>query len=151
MADRHGPIVRAMSTNDQALQLLAGVDLFEDLSKADLKKIQGLSKELTFKAGEDVITQHGRGGRFYLVTEGEAVVSINGRPNRLLAPGDYFGEMSLIDGEPRSATITARTPLRTFTLASFNFRPLMLKHPTITYKLLVAMSRRVRGLDRDMI
>jgi CRP-like cAMP-binding protein len=151
MFERHRPIVRAMPTTDQVLDLLARVDLFDDLSKADLRRIHGLSKELTFKAGQDVITQEGRGGRFYLVTEGEAVVEINGRPNRLLGVGDYFGEMSLIDGEPRSATITARTPLRTFTLASFNFRPLMLKHPTIMQKLLIALSRRIRELDRDSI
>jgi CRP-like cAMP-binding protein len=142
---------RGMATNEQLLDLLGRVDLFEDLSKADLRRILGSAKELTFDAGEDVVTQHGRGGRFYLVTDGEALVEVNGRPNRLVRVGEYFGEMSLIDGEPRSATVTARTPLRTLTLASFTFRPLMLKHPSITQKLLIAMTRRVRNMDRDSI
>jgi CRP-like cAMP-binding protein len=142
---------RAMATNEQLLDLLGRVDLFEDLSKADLRRILGSAKELTFDAGDEVVTQHARGGRFYLVTDGEALVEVNGRPNRLVRVGEYFGEMSLIDGEPRSATVTARTPLRTLTLASFTFRPLMMKHPSITQKLLIAMTRRVRGMDRDSI
>jgi CRP/FNR family transcriptional regulator, cyclic AMP receptor protein len=58
--------------------------------------------------------------------------------------------MSLIDGEPRSATVKATTPLRTLTIASFNFRPLLLEHPTIAYKLLMTLSRRVRDLERQL-
>jgi CRP-like cAMP-binding protein len=142
-------MVRGVPTTEQVLQLLGQVELFEGLSKAELRKIHGLSKELSFDAGEDVITREGRGGRFFLVVEGEAVVCIDEDRELDLNVGDYFGEMSLIDGQPRSATVTAKTPLTTFSLASFNFRPLMLEHPTIAHKLLVALSRRVRELDRD--
>lgn len=138
-----------MPTKDQVLELLGRVDLFEGLSKADLRKIHGSSKELSYEPGEDVIIQEGKGGRFFLVLEGEAVIKFGGRNRRSLGQGDYFGEMSLIDGEPRSATVTAQTPLRTFTLASFAFRPLMIKHPSIAQKLLVALSRRVRVADRN--
>jgi CRP-like cAMP-binding protein len=138
-----------MPTKDQVLELLARVELFEGLSKADLRRVYGLSKEMRFEPGEDVITQGGAGGRFYLVIEGEAVVSIDGRPTVDLHSGDYFGEMSLIDGDRRSATVTAKAPLRTLTLASFTFRPLMLEHPEIAQKLLVALSRRVRIADRN--
>ena len=136
-----------MATTEQVLQLLAQVELFEGLSKGDLRKIHDLSKELTFDAGDDVVVRDRRGGRFYLVIEGEAAVD-TAAGVRVLGPGDHFGEMSLIDGEPRSVTITARTPLHTLTIASFNFRPLMLKHPTISQKLLVTMSRRIRDLER---
>jgi CRP-like cAMP-binding protein len=140
-----------MPTKEQVLQLLGEVELFSGLSKADLRRIHGLSKELHFDVGERVVTQAAKGGRFYLVTEGEAVLDISGTRNRVLRAGDYFGEMSLLDGEPRSATVTARTPLTTFTIASFNFRPLLLEHPTIAYQLLVALSRRIRELDRESI
>ena len=139
-----------MPSNEQALQLLSQVELFEGLSKAELRKIHGLSKELTFAEGENVITQQGKGGRFYLVTEGEAEIRIDDRDLKHITVGDYFGEMSLIDGEPRSATVKATTPLRTLTIASFNFRPLLLEHPTIAYKLLMTLSRRVRDLERQL-
>jgi signal-transduction protein with cAMP-binding, CBS, and nucleotidyltransferase domain len=138
-----------MAKDEQVLELLAQVPLFEGLSKADLKRIHGLSKPLEFSAGEDVVTQDGRGGRFYLIVEGEAVVTANGEQVATLGTGDHFGEMSLIDGEPRSATVTARTPLSTCTVASFHFRPLMLEHPTISHKLLVTMSKRIRRLSPD--
>ena len=138
-----------MASTEQVLQLLGQVELFEGLSKGDLKKIHGLSKELTFDAGQNVITQKGKGGRFYLVVEGQAVICINDEDEMPIGVGAYFGEMSLLDGEPRSATVRATTPLRTLTLASFNFRPLLLEHPTITYKLLVALSRRVRERERE--
>jgi CRP/FNR family transcriptional regulator, cyclic AMP receptor protein len=137
-------------SNEQALQLLSQVELFEGLSKAELRKIHGLSKELTFAEGENVITQQGKGGRFYLVTDGEAEIRIDDRDLKHITVGDYFGEMSLIDGEPRSATVKATTPLRTLTIASFNFRPLLLEHPTIAYKLLMTLSRRVRDLERQL-
>ena len=137
-----------MPSTEQALQLLSQVELFEGLSKAELRKIHGLSKELTFDAGENVITQKGKGGRFYLVTEGEAEIRIDDRDLKHITVGEYFGEMSLIDGEPRSATVQATSPLRTLTIASFNFRPLLLEHPTIAYKLLTTLSRRVRDLER---
>jgi len=83
------------------------------------------------------------------VVEGEAVICINDEDEMPIGVGAYFGEMSLLDGEPRSATVRATTPLRTLTVASFNFRPLLLEHPTITYKLLVALSRRVRERERE--
>ena len=136
-----------MATKDEVLQLLAQVELFEGLSKSELKKVYGLSKELTFAEGDTVIAAAGKGGRFYLIVEGEAAITVPNRPETVIGVGSYFGEMSLIDGEPRSATVKARTPLRTLTLASFNFRPLILEHPTIAQKLLVTLSKRVRALE----
>jgi len=138
-----------VATKEQVLALLGRVDLFEDLSKADRQKILNASKEISFRKGEDVVVQDRSGGRFFLIIEGEAVVTIDGRRLSHFGPGDYFGEMSLIDGQPRSATVTAKTDLSTFTIASFNFRPLIREHPSLAQHLLVALCRRVRSADRS--
>ena len=84
-----------MPSTEQVLQLLGQVELFEGLSKGDLSKIHGLSKELTFDAGQNVITQKGKGGRFYLVVEGQAAICINDEEEKPIRVGAYFGEMSL--------------------------------------------------------
>jgi CRP-like cAMP-binding protein len=134
-----------MATKQEVLDLLSRVELFDGLSKADLNRIHGSTKQLSFGDGEDIIRKGGHGGRLYLILDGEAEVDIEGKRNRKLRRGDYFGEMSLIDGEPRSATVTATTPVETVTLASFAFRPLISKHPSIALKMLENLSRQLRA------
>lgn len=139
-----------MATKQQAMDLLGGVELFKGLSKADLRRIYAECKEMAFEPGTEVIAQDRAGGRLFIVVEGEAVVSVNGRRRNTFGPGDYFGEMAVIDGEPRSATVTAKTPLRTLTLASFHFRPLIRQHPAIAEGLLKTLSRRLREANRAL-
>jgi CRP-like cAMP-binding protein len=129
---------------------LAGVDLFEELSKRELKKVAEAGKEIDFRDGATVTKQGDKDARFYLVLEGEARAIVNGRKRGTIGPGGYFGEISLIDGEPRSATIVAETPLRTFSLASFNFRALLRESPTMAEKLLVVMCRRLRSVEKSL-
>lgn len=137
----------AVATKAQSLELLGRVDLFQELSKADLGKILAASKEMDFTTGQDVVVQDRTGGRFFLIIGGEADVTIDGRRRGRFGPGDYFGEMALIDGLPRSATVTAKTDLTALTIASFNFRPLIREHPSLAQNLLIALSRRVRSAD----
>lgn len=75
---------------------------------------------------------------------------MKGRTRSELGPGDYFGEMSLLDGGPRSATVRASEPLTTLSIAEWNFRPLLKSHPTIAYKMLVMMCRRLRSVERNV-
>jgi CRP-like cAMP-binding protein len=132
----------------ERLNLLAGVKLFESLSQQELKHVLEVTKEASFPAGKNVVVEGEAGGRFYLILEGQARVKVGGRTRRVLGVGDHFGEISLIDKGPRMATVTAETPLRALTLASFNFTPLLEK-PAITKKLLVEMCSRFRALDRS--
>ena len=88
--------------------------------------------------------------RFYVIAEGQAVVSVNGRKRATLTVGSYFGEIALIDGGPRSATIVAETQLRTFTLAPWNFRPLLKENPDITYTILLEMCKRLRNVEKSL-
>jgi CRP-like cAMP-binding protein len=78
-------------------------------------------------------------------------VTVAGREVTALSGGEYFGEMSVIDGGPRSATVTATTPVRTLSIASWEFMPLLEKHPGIAAKMLVEMVRRIRRLESSPI
>jgi CRP-like cAMP-binding protein len=134
------------------LDLLATVDLFQELTRKELQAIHNMSRQQSFGQGACVAEEGAAAGRFYLILDGKATVTVSGvdRPLATLGPGDYFGEISLIDGEPRTATVTADTPLRTLTLASFNFKAILQEFPATTRKILLEMCRRVRRLDQSL-
>jgi CRP/FNR family cyclic AMP-dependent transcriptional regulator len=127
-----------------AAEALAGIDLFRGLATKDLAQVADMTKQLDFAPGQ-AITQEGEpGGRFYVVLEGEADVLVGADVVNTLKAGDYFGEISLIDGRPRTATIVARSRVRTVSLSSWNFRPLLKEHPSIAEVVLLDLCRRLR-------
>jgi CRP/FNR family transcriptional regulator, cyclic AMP receptor protein len=130
------------------LALLGNVPLFEGLSKKELNSILTVAKEIHFDEGHDIVEEGATGVGFHLIQEGEAHVLIGGRKRATLRAGDYFGEMSLIDGGPRSATVRTTTPVRTLALTSWAFMPLLDKNPSIARKLLQEMSKRLRAIER---
>lgn len=132
------------------LLLLKTVPLFEGLSKRELDKLISVSKEVDFEEGHAIVEEGATGVGFHLILEGEAHVLVGGRKRATLRSGNYFGEMSLIDGGPRSATVKTATPVRTLALTSWAFLPLLDKNPSIAKKLLVEMSRRLRALERSL-
>ena len=129
--------------------VISSVDLFQGLSKRELQRLLSMAKEMSFDDGATVVSEGDEDGRFYLLLEGSAKIVKGKRTLATLGPGDYFGEISLIDGEPRSATVVTTSPVRALTLARWNFRPLLDEQPALTRKLLVEMCRRVRELDRS--
>jgi CRP/FNR family transcriptional regulator, cyclic AMP receptor protein len=129
--------------------VLSTVDLFQSLSKRELQRLMATAKELSFGEGDLVVKEGDEDGRFFLLLEGDAHVVRGKKTLATLGPGDYFGEISLLDGEPRSANVVAKSPLRTLSLARWNFRPLLEEHPPIARKVLLEMCRRVRELDRS--
>jgi CRP-like cAMP-binding protein len=132
----------------RAIDLLSRVELFEELSDPELRKVAAVAKVMEFPAGEAVTEEGTAGGRFYVIESGTAKVVAAGRTRATLGPGDCFGELSLIDGEPRSASVVALEPLRTWSIAEWNFRPLLKTQGSIAYKLLVALVRRVRSVQK---
>jgi CRP/FNR family cyclic AMP-dependent transcriptional regulator len=129
---------------DATLDWLAEVSIFRGLSRKDLTAIRNTMRERDFAAGETVVAQGESEGRFYLITEGKATVLVGTTTRNVLGPGDYFGEISLIDHGPRMATVRADTPLHTMTLAPFTFRPMLQSHADIAYAVLVEMCNRIR-------
>jgi CRP/FNR family transcriptional regulator, cyclic AMP receptor protein len=124
-----------------AVDLLRRVPIFSDLDKKELERIAASMKQRTFNAGDKVTSEGQTGVGFFVIEEGEATVSVAGDARRRLGPGDYFGEVALLNETARTATITADTDLRCYGLTSWEFRPLVETHGSIAWKLLQAMSK----------
>jgi len=124
-----------------AADLLKRVPIFSDLDRKELERIASSMKQRIFSAGDTVTAEGQTGVGFFVIEDGEATVTIGGEERRRLGPGDYFGEVALLNESPRTATITADTELRCYGLTSWEFRPLVETHGSIAWKLLQAMSR----------
>lgn len=130
------------------VDVLRRVPLFADLGQRDLQRVARLFKERRFAAGETVIKEGSGGAAFYLIEAGEATVSVRGEGRGTLAPGDYFGEIALLDEGQRSATITATTDLLCHGLTLWDFRPLVQGDGRIGWKLLQALAKRLRDAEQ---
>ena len=123
---------------------LREVPLFADLSRRDLKRVADSMKERSFGHGQEVVAEGKSGVGFFVILEGSARVSQGGEDRVLLTAGDYFGEMALIDGDDRTASVHAEGELRCATMNSWSFRPFVKEHPDISWALLTALVKRVR-------
>ncbi len=133
-----------------AKAVLAAVPLFAGLSGRHLDAVAKIARSVTHSPGTDVAVQ-GRGAlAFHVVISGSATVSVNGLARRTLGPGDYFGEISLLDGEPRSATVTAGGEAKLITLAlnRTTFLQLVDKEPSIARGLITALCGRIRAIEQ---
>lgn len=100
-------------------------------------------KERTFPAGREVVVEGKNGVGFFIITDGKAVVSVGDRVLQALGPGDYFGEMALLSGGQRSATVTADTELRCMTMTAWGFKSFVQDHPKVAWGLLQTLAQRV--------
>ena len=123
---------------------LREVPLFAELSSRDLKRLGGSMHERTFAAGAEVVAEGAGGIGFFVILDGHARVTQGGQDRGLLSPGDYFGEMALIDGDDRSASVLAEDDLRCVAMTAWHFRPFVKDHPDIAWALLTALVKRVR-------
>jgi Pyruvate phosphate dikinase, AMP/ATP-binding domain/Cyclic nucleotide-binding domain len=126
---------------------LQRVRLFADMDRRQAEQIARLLKLRPFAKGETVIMEGSGGAAFFLIESGEATVSKKGVHVATLGPGDCFGELALIDGGPRSATVTAATDLVCYGLTFWEFRPLIERNSSIAWKLLQALAKRLREAD----
>jgi CRP-like cAMP-binding protein len=126
---------------------LSHVPLFAGLGEKDRRKIAERMSERTFSEG-DTITEQGRSGvGFFVIEEGDATVSIEGQIVRTLGPGDWFGEIALIDEGPRSATVVAGTDLRCRGMTAWEFKPFVQEHPEVAWPLLETLAARLREAE----
>jgi CRP-like cAMP-binding protein len=132
----------------QELELLGRVPLFSGCSQAELRDICRLGSELEVEEGR-VLTEEGAPGReFFLVIEGKADCTIGYKPVCAFGPGDYFGELALLDGGPRTATVTAGTPMRVVVLSVREFSGLLRSSKSIAIKMLANVAGRLRSAER---
>jgi CRP-like cAMP-binding protein len=126
-----------------SIELLRGIPLFSGLEERDLENLSEEFNERSFSAGHSV-AEEGEGGLvFFVVESGEAAVEVHGEQVGTLGPGDSFGEIALIDRRPRTATVTATTDLRCYSLPVFVFRPFVEARPQVAWKLLEEMADRL--------
>lgn len=117
------------------------VRLFEDLEPAELALLADAMHERVFPAGEAATTEGEAGDGFYVVASGEAEVTVGDRPVGRIGPGDHFGEIALLMGSGRAATITALSDLRCYGLAPSSFRAIVEGEPVIAFKLMQSMTQ----------
>ena len=127
---------------------LQRVELFADMDRRQAEQIARLLKERRFARGETVIMEGSGGAAVFIIDSGEATVSSKGVHLGTLGPGEHFGEIALIDGGPRSATVTAATDLVCHGLTFLEFRPLVERNGTIAWKLLQALAKRLRAAEK---
>ena len=124
--------------------MLKRVPLFADCSRRELEQIAQLADEIDLREGKELTHLGGAGREFFVLLEGEADVSQDGRSINTLGAGDFFGEIALVEDVPRTATVTATTPVRVLVITDRAFRQLLEKHPELQRKVLVALAQRVK-------
>ena len=130
---------------------LREVPLFADISGRDLKRLAESMTEQTYAAGDEVVAQGKSGVAFFVILDGQAKVTRDGEDRGVLSAGDYFGEMALIDGDHRAASVHADGDLRCGALTTWNFRPFVRDHPDVAWALLTSLVKRVReGQAREV-
>jgi pyruvate,water dikinase len=123
------------------------VQLFADMDRRQTEQIARLLKERRYAKGDTVIMEGSGGAAVFVIASGEVTVSKKGVHLTTLGPGDHFGEVALIDGGPRSATVTAATDLVCYGLTFWEFRPLVERNGSIAWKLLQALAKRLRAAE----
>jgi CRP-like cAMP-binding protein len=123
--------------------------LFADLDRRELQQVARLFKQRQFPPGETVMKEGLGGAAFFVIESGEASVSIGGNERRRLKPGDFFGEIALIDEGARTATVTAASELACYGLTLWEFGPLVRENGEIGWKLLQALAARFRDIAQD--
>jgi CRP/FNR family cyclic AMP-dependent transcriptional regulator len=136
------------SMPDEAVDLISSLTLFADLGGPQLEAISHIFEETTFAPGQRILRQGITGSNFYVVVDGEASVKIDGEERASIGRGDFFGEMSLLLGSAPTADVTARTPLRCLVLAGPELHGFLDKYPTVMYRMLVAMARRLSAANQ---
>jgi CRP/FNR family cyclic AMP-dependent transcriptional regulator len=126
------------------IEVLQRVPLFTDLNKRELRQIARLFKARRFAEGQTVIQEGSGGAAFFVIESGEATIVIAGKKRKILKPGDYFGEIALLDEGKRMATITASSELVCYGLTYWDFRPVVKANGVIGWKLLQGMAKMMR-------
>ena len=135
-------------SQDEKITRLAEIPLFEGCSRRQLKAVARISEVREVPAGT-VLTRKGEDGdEFFLILDGKARAVVTSRRRSTLRPDDFFGEMSLLDGGPRSATVVAETDMRLLAIRRQDFSRLLSEVPDLTRSILTVLSRRLRQAEQ---
>ena len=139
---------RPLSKSD--IELLAQVPLFAGLSRRHLKRLAEHADLAGLRSGELIVQEGTAGGTFYVIVQGEAKVRQHGRAIATLGPGDFFGEISLLDGGPRTADVLATTPITAIRIFKRSFDAMVSEEPGVAAKILSVVAGRLRDAERSI-
>ena len=129
---------------------LANVPLFETLSRRHLKRVAAAAEVVDYLAGHSIVRQGEDGDSFFVMLSGQAKVVANGRTVNRTLPGDHFGEISLLDGGPRSASVVSETPVSVMMITRKGFQKALHDDPELTIALMESLARMIRRVDRSL-
>jgi CRP/FNR family transcriptional regulator, cyclic AMP receptor protein len=132
-----------------SVELLQRIPLFAELQRRELERLSGSFKERTFDSGQNVAVEGEGAAGFFVIESGEAVVTVHGEERGRLGPGDYFGDIAMIDKGDRTASIQAESELKCYGLTFWDFRPLVESDARIAWPLLQVMAKRLRAAEAD--
>jgi CRP-like cAMP-binding protein len=130
---------------DEPYEFLRGVPLFSDVSDRDLRSIATSMRRRTFAPGDQIVSEGDGGVGFFFVETGEVAVTRDGERRATLSSGDHFGEIAVLAGAHRTATVSAVNDVVCWGMPAWTFRPLVREQPSVTVKLLEAMARQLAG------
>jgi len=128
-------------------EFLSRVPIFASCTTEEIRAVSSVAQESYFQPGQIIVTQGTPGQAFYLILSGRVEILRGGTSLGAFGPGEFFGEMSLLESAPRSATIKAIEVTACLMLSSWDFKALLEHHPSIAIKLLEVLSRRLRAAD----
>ena len=132
-----------MLHRNQKVELIKHTPLFANCSKRELEEIAHLADEIDLRQGKEMTHQGSPGREFFVLLEGEAEVTKDGRVINELSGGDFFGEIALVSDSPRTATVTATSPVRALVITDRSFRRLLKDQPELQSKVLAALAARL--------
>jgi len=130
--------------------VLGSVPIFAGLSKRQLRQVAAVSELADYMAGHSIVREGEIGDSFFIVLRGQAKVTVKGRTIHRAMPGDHFGEISLLDGGPRTATVTSETPMTLLSISRKSFLWAIEKDPQISFAMMGTMARMIRRVDRSL-
>jgi CRP-like cAMP-binding protein len=130
------------------VELIRSVPLFEGIEGRQLEQLADSFKERQFDAGDTIAEEGASGIGFFVIGEGEAAVLVHGQERHKLKPGDYFGEIALIDSGARTATVKATTPITAYGLTAWDFRPVVEGNAAVAWRLLERLAKFYRESQR---
>lgn len=133
-------------TRGRKSELLAGARLFDGVDAEGMDRIAGVAVEVDFPADHVIARQGEVGTGFFVIVDGTARVIRDGEPIARLGAGDFFGELSVLDGRPRIAQVVADGPVRCLALASWDFEAILLEEPRVALAILRGLAGRLRDL-----
>jgi CRP/FNR family transcriptional regulator, cyclic AMP receptor protein len=136
-------------SQDSKVQALKGAPLFDGLSRKELTQLARVSEDLEVEPGTVLCKEGQTGHEFFVIVDGKVKVTRKGRRVATRSSGEFVGEIALVEDVPRTATVTAETPVRLFVLTRKDFRHLLDENPQVERKVLRALARRLAETSSD--